>query len=289
MASKRDYYEVLGLSKTASETDIKSAYRKMALQYHPDRNKAKDAEEKFKEINEAYQVLSDKQKRQTYDQFGHAAFDPSIGGSPNGAGGNPFAGGFGGGYTWSSAGGGNPFGNVDFGDPFDIFEAFFGGSMGGRARAARVPNYSMRISFDEAARGATKEVEIEGKRQTIKIPAGVDDGTRIKFKNFSVTFDVATDPYFKRQGADLFVDHPVKLSTLLTGGVEGVKSLNGKIKLKVREGTQSGTTVRLRGEGLPRLQYSGNGDMYVRLVADLPARLNREQRKAVEALQKAGL
>src|SRR5260221_81720 len=131
MPTKRDFYEVLGLKKGATAAEIKSAYRKMALKFHPDRNKEKDAEEKFKEINEAYQVLSDNNKRQTYDQFGHAAFDPAAGG----AAGNPFAGGARTGpFTWSysntNAGAGNPFEGMDFSDPFEIFESFFGGAGG---------------------------------------------------------------------------------------------------------------------------------------------------------------
>ena len=164
MATKSDYYDILGISKNASGDEIKKAYRKAALEWHPDRHKddKEAAEKKFKEINEAYQVLSDPQKKSAYDQFGHAAFTPG-GGSP---GGNPFAGGFSGQsgpftYTYTS-GGGSPFGNVGgFGDPFDIFEAFFGGGnpFAGGARQAK-PRYSIEIDFMDAVNGISKEVNI---------------------------------------------------------------------------------------------------------------------------------
>ena len=163
MPTKRDYYEILGLHKSASQAEIKSAYRKMALKYHPDKNKAADAEEKFKEINEAYQVLSDKKKRDAYDQFGHSAFNAA-----GGVGGNPFAGGFRQGpftYTYTSSGQ-NPFGNMDFSDPFEIFEQFFGG---GFAQTARRPRYSLSISFMEAVKGVSKEVKIGNQEREIKV------------------------------------------------------------------------------------------------------------------------
>ena len=163
MATKRDYYDILGVTKSATDKELKSAYRKQALKWHPDKNpkKKEEAETKFKEINEAYQVLSDTKKRQTYDQFGHAAFDPSSG--MGGGGGNPFAGGFNQGpftYSYSSSSGADPFANADFGDPFDIFEQFFGG---GFARQQQRPRYSLTIEFMEAVTGVQKEVEINGK------------------------------------------------------------------------------------------------------------------------------
>lgn len=286
MATKRDYYEILGVTKTSTDAEIKSAYRKMALKWHPDKNadKKQEAEEKFKEINEAYQVLSDKKKRQTYDQFGHAAFDPS-----SGMGGNPFSGAHQSGpFTWSyssSAGGANPFENMDFNDPFDIFESFFGGGFGRQAR----PRYSLSIEFMEAIKGVTKEVSIDGKKQTIKIPAGANDGTRIRFETFDVTIDVKPHARFKRDGYDLFIDHTIPLSLALLGGTTEVEAVDKKLKLKVRNGTPSHTMVRLRGEGVPILQRTGKGDLYVRLIVDVPEKLTGEQKKAVEQLKKAGL
>ena len=164
MATKRDYYDILGVAKTASSDELKKAYRKLALEWHPDRNKAANAHDKFKEINEAYAVLSDKSKRETYDQFGHAAFSPGsgMGGNPwqsRGAG-SGFAGQ--GPFTYSySSSGGSPFGN-DFIDPFEIFEQFFGGGFGGggRSRARPHPAYEITIDFMDAVHGVTKEVMV---------------------------------------------------------------------------------------------------------------------------------
>lgn len=289
MSTKRDYYEILGVEKKATDKEIKSAYRKMALKWHPDKNadKKEEAEKKFKEINEAYQVLSDTKKRQAYDQFGHAAFDPASG--MGGMGGNPFAGGFNQGpftYTYSTSGGENPFGNADFGDPFEIFEQFFGG---GFARAQRRPRYSLKIEFMEAVNGVEKEVEIEGKKHTIKVPAGANDGTRIRFSDFDVTIDVGTHKRFKRDGYDVFVDHPIPFTLAALGGVTEVETLHDKLKLKVRPGTASHTLVRLRGEGIKYLRGSGKGDLYVRLVIEVPEKVNRQQRKLLEKLRDENL
>lgn len=287
MPTKKDYYEVLGVAKTASEDEIKSAYRKLALKYHPDRNKEPGAEARFKEINEAYQILSDKSKREKYDQFGHSAFDPS-----SGMGGNPYAGAYQQGpFTWTYSTSGNPFTDTDYIDPFEVFNSFFGGSgrsgFGGRAR---MPSYSLHLSFMEAVTGTQKTVEVEGRKQTIKIPAGVDDGTRIRFKDFYVTFDVGTDPYFKRQGADVYADVNLPVSALILGATIKVKTLTGEVKMKVREGTQSHTMLRLTGEGIPVLgSRNRKGDLYVRLIAKIPEKINRQQRQAVSALRDVGL
>lgn len=285
MSAKRDYYEVLGVSKTASAAEIKSAYRKLALKNHPDRNKEAGAEAKFKEINEAYQVLSDPKKKQTYDQFGHAAFDPSSG---MGGGQGPFGGfgGFGGqtgGFNWSSYSSGGQGAEFDFGDPFEIFEQFFGGGFGGRAK--RRPHYSLQIDFMEAVEGVTKDVEIEGKRQKIKVPAGANNGTRIRFTDFDVSIDVGTHSRFKRDGYDIFVDEKINFSTAALGGQIEVETLTGKIKLKVRPGTPSHSLVRLRDEGVKHLQSRGRGDLYVRLIIDVPSKLDREQKSILEDLK----
>lgn len=291
MATKRDYYEILGLKKDASKTDIKSAYRKAALKWHPDKNpdKKKEAEEKFKEINEAYQVLGDDQKRKTYDQFGHSAFDPA-----GGMGGNPFAGGFRQGgpftYTYTTSGGANPFENMDFGDPFDIFEQFFGGGMGGGfSRAQARPRYSLSIEFLEAIKGVTKDVEIEGKKHKIKVPAGANDGTRIRFNEFDISINVRTHSRYKREGYDLFVEELIPVSLALLGGTIEVETIDQNLKLKIRPGTQSHTMVRLRGEGVTHIQGRGKGDLYVRFIVDMPEKLDRQQKRAVEKLSEVGL
>lgn len=289
MATQRDFYEVLGVKKTATDAEIKTAYRKMALKWHPDRNadKKEEAEKTFKEINEAYQILSNKQKRAQYDQFGHAAFDPA-----SGMGGNPFGGGFrqGGPFTYTytnTAQGGNP--NVDFGDPFEIFEQFFGGGFGGFSQEARRPRYSLMIEFMESFKGVTKKVQIEGSEHTIKVPAGATDGTRIRFEKFDVTINVKADKRFQREGSDLYVDQPVPFSMLALGGTCELQTVDKTLKLKVRAGTASHTLVRLRDEGMPRLQSSGRGDLYVRLVVAVPQKLSKEQKQALEALQQTKL
>ena len=201
-------------------------------------------------------------------------------------GGNPFAGGFQNGpFTWSyqTSGGQNPFEGMDFNDPFEIFESFFGGGFAGNAR--RRPRYSLTISFDEAVHGAEKEVEIEGKKRKIKIPAGADDGTRLRFDDFELSFSVRPDDYFKREGNDLYVDHPISFATAALGGEVKVRTLDGELKLKVRSGTQSHTLIRLRNEGVKRVQGNGRGDLYVRLVIRVPEKLSREEKKIVEQLQ----
>jgi molecular chaperone DnaJ len=295
MANKRDYYDILGIQKSANASDIKSAYRKLALKWHPDKNQdnKQEAETKFKEINEAYQVLSDEKKRQAYDQFGHSAFDPrggmgGAGGFGGFAGGNPFAGGFQQGpFTWSYSTGGNGaqgFNPEDFGDPFDIFEQFFGGGAG-FARAARRPRYSLTIDFIEAVKGVSKEVEINGKKHTIKVPAGANDGTRIRFKDFDVSIDVKPHSVFKRDGYDLFVDQAISFATAALGGSIEVATIESKLKLKVRAGTQSHTLIRLRGEGVTHVQGRGKGDLYVRLIVKVPEKLNSDQKKILEQLR----
>jgi len=294
MATKRDYYDVLGVSKDASIQEIKKAYRRLALQYHPDRNKSSGANEKFKEINEAYEVLSNAKKRQAYDQFGHAAFDPSAGGAPGGFPGGPFASGYSRTYqrgpctyTYTTSGGqpGAKFNFGGFSDPFEIFEQFFGGASP-FARASRIPRYGLTLSFMEAAKGCEKEVVVGGERKKIKIPAGVDDGSRIRFTNFYVTIDVLPDKVFQRDGVDVFVNQSLSLTTAILGGMVVVPTIDGEVKLKIRAGTQPGTMVRLRGRGIPRLRGLGRGDQYVRLQVKIPTRLSRKQKELIKEFEK---
>ena len=230
--AKRDYYEILGVSKNASEAEIKSAYRKLARQHHPDINKSAGAGEKFKELSEAYQILSDPQKKSSYDQFGHDAF--SAKGGP--------ASGWGGGgqqYSWSSSGGfsakGGPASGWDFGgfeDPFELFEQIFGmGGFGGRARSR--PTYTMDIKFDEAVNGVAKQIQIEGRKMTIKVPAGVDNGTRMRFNELDIVFHVNRHPEFIREGADIFSEIKVSIPQLVLGDVFEVATVHGKVKVKV--------------------------------------------------------
>jgi DnaJ-class molecular chaperone len=284
MPSKRDYYEILGVKKGASDSEIKSAYRKMALQWHPDKHKddKATAEAKFKEINEAYQVLSDAKKKQAYDQFGHSAFEGAAG-----MGGNPFTGGFRSGpftYSYSSSSG-NPFSGFgddsNFGDPFDIFEQFFGGGFGGFQRQ-RKPRYSIRVDFMEAVKGTEKTVVIQGKEKKIKIPAGAAEGTRIQYDDFEVTVDVRPDPRFSREGNDLFIDEQVSFVTAILGGEIEVPTIDDPIKIKVKPGTQPNTLVRLRGMGAPHIRGRGRGDLYIRLKIQIPEKISSHQKQLLQ-------
>ncbi|MDO8340773.1 MAG: DnaJ C-terminal domain-containing protein [Candidatus Woesebacteria bacterium] len=291
MTTKNDFYDILGLSKSASSAEIKAAYRKKALEWHPDRHQGTDKEEaerKFKEINEAYQVLSDSSKKSAYDQYGHDAFAPGG----RGAAGNPFAG-FGGqngqtSYTWSSGGGQNPFGNMDFGDPFDIFESFFGGGSPFRQQR-QVPRYSVKIDFLEAVKGVTKEFSIEGKKRKIKIPAGVDEGTRINFGDFMLSINVTPHEFFERDGDDIYINVTIPYSMAVMGGTIEVPTIDTKVKLKVRNGTQSGTMIRLRGKGAPNPNHRAFGDQYVKINILVPEKLTREQKSLIEEMKEESL
>lgn len=294
MTTKNDYYDILGVTKGASDADIKSAYRKKALEWHPDRHQGTDKEEaerKFKEINEAYQVLSDSNKKSAYDNYGHDAFSP--GGAGRG-GGNPFTGGFGGQsgpftYTWSSGNGQNPFGNADFGDPFDIFESFFGGGSPFR-QTRQVPRYSLKLDFMEAVNGVSKEVSINGKKRKIKIPAGVDEGSRINFGDFMLSVNVTPHEMFDRDGDDIYVKMAIPFSLAVLGGTIEAPTIDGKeVKLKVRAGTPSGSMIRLRGKGAPNPHHRTRGDQYVRLNVITPEKLTRTQQKIVKEMKQEGL
>lgn len=289
-----DYYQILGVSKNASEAELKAAYRKQALEWHPDRNKSAEATEKFKEINKAYEVLSDPQKRQAYDQFGSAAFEQ---GGPAGPGG-PF-GGFGGQtyqqgpftYTYRTYGGGeNPFEGMDFGgfsDPFEIFEQFFGGGFSpGRARQRRQV-YSLAISFMEAAKGTEKRVDIGGKTMTIKVPAGVDDGSRVRFGDFDVVISVEKDKTFQRDGLNLYVESDVDFAAAALGTTIIVPTLDEPVSLKVPAGTQPDTVIRLRGHGIREPHGSRVGDEYVRIRVLVPTKLSGKQKEILEELQES--
>jgi len=284
MSTKRDYYDVLEVSKDSSAPDIKKAYRKLALKWHPDRNKTEEAAEKFKEINEAYEILSNPQKKQTYDQYGHSPFGPGVGGDAGGPFGGsrtykqgPFT------YSYASSGGqeGSDFGG--FSDPFEIFEQFFGGGSPFR-QGPQMSRYGLTLSFMDAARGCEKEFVIKGKKRKIRIPAGVDDGSRIKFPDFYITIDVKSDKVFQRDGADIFVDQEIPLKMAILGGTMEVPTIEDNIKIRVRPGTQSGTMLRLANRGINKLHGFGKGDQYVRLLIKIPQKLTRAQKEALEGL-----
>ena len=361
---KRDYYEVLGVSKTATDEEIKKAYRKLALKYHPDYNPGdKTAEEKFKEINEAHEVLSDPEKRKRYDQFGFAGVDPNYAASQGGGAG----GGFGG------------FGGVDLGDIFgDIFGGGFGGFGGGSARAN--PNAPRKgqdirvritLSFDEAVHGCKKNITITrqqtctecngtgaapgtspevcpdcngrgytiqqqrtpfgvmqsqqpctrcgGKGKLIKtpckvchgsgrvatkktlevnIPMGIDDDQSFALRGMGdaganggpagdviVMVTVRPDELFQRDGYDVWVTIPITFSQAVLGDNITVPTIDGKVEYTLPEGTQSGTTFRLRGKGIQYLNGRGRGDMYVKCDVEIPKKLNKTQREALKKFE----
>ena len=352
---KRDYYEVLGVSRGASEDEIKKAYKKMARKYHPDLNPGdKTAEEKFKEVNEAYEVLSDADKKARYDQYGHAGVDPNFG-----------AGGFGGGFD----------GSFDFGDLGDIFGSFFGGGFGGGRRTN--PNapqrgesirMSIAISFEEAAFGCEKAVTVERyetcdtchgngcapgtspevcpdchgtgtdqvrrqtpmgvfatsspcpkcggkgriihqpckdcrgsgmvrKKKTIQasIPAGIDNGQTISIRgqgnagknggpagDLLITITVRPHELFRREGTSVLCEAPITFTQAVLGAELEIPTIDGKVKYTLPEGTQSGTTFRLKGKGIPSINGRGRGDQYVTVYIETPKNLNKEQKEALK-------
>lgn len=299
----KDFYSVLGVKKDATKADIKSAYRKLALKWHPDKNKEEDADKKFKEINNAYEVLSDEEKRKAYDQFGHDAYQKygkragAAGPGAGGAGFDPF-GGFGGQggaqqtgpftWTYTSGGGagGNPFGDFDFGgsDPFDIFEQFFGGGFG---RAQRRPSYETTITFDQAFDGIEKEVTIEGKPKKVKIPAGINDGTTIRFNEFDLVVSVKPSKTFKREGQDVYVKVEVPFTQAILGSSIDVPTLEGKkVKIKVKPGTEHGSMLRLQGKGMPHPQKLKRGDQYIVFDVTFPKKLSKKQKDLIKQLDK---
>jgi DnaJ-class molecular chaperone len=281
MATKTDYYDILGVSKGASADEIKKAYRKQALEWHPDRHKddKEAAEKRFKEINEAYQVLSSSQKRTAYDQYGETGPQGFPGG------GNPFAGGP---FTYTyTTGGQNPFGAAGFGDPFDIFESFFGGGNPfGQGARQQVPRYSIGLTFMEAVKGVEKEIEIEsGKRRKIKIPAGIYEGATIDFGDFRLSVNITPDKVFERQDDDIYVNVAIPFSMAVLGGEIDVPSIGNQIKIRIRSGTQSSTMMRLREQGVPHLHGHGRGDEYVRINVLIPEKLNHEQKNIIEEMK----
>lgn len=349
--AKRDYYEILSVTRTATEQEIKSSYRKLAMQYHPDRNPGNsEAEEKFKECTEAYSVLMDADKRARYDQYGHAAMN----------GGSGFS-------------GFDPSNMADFSDIFgDIFSDFFGVNVGGGGRRARAQRggdarADLTLTFEEAAFGKKTEVKVRryetceqckgsgaaaGKGPTtcttcagrgqvryqqsmfsiartcptcqgqgrvisdpctkckgesrvmrertidMSVPAGVEDGTRIRYQeqgdagvnggpagDLYVVLQVKPHPFFEREGKDLHCSVPISFTQAAVGAEIMIPTLDGgEHKLKVPEGTQSGTTFRVKGKGVPALQASGKGDMYVQMRIQTPLKLTKRQRELLAEL-----
>ncbi len=274
----RDYYETLGVAKGASQTEIKKAYRKLALKWHPDKNKSSEAEEKFKEINEAYEVISDSKKRQTYDQFGHAAFESGASQGSSA-------------YTYSTFGSpfsarGGPTSGWEFSNPFEIFEQFFGAASPFRGR--RIPTYQIKIDFMDAINGFEKEVEIDGRKRKVKIPAGIADGQRVGFNDFYLLVNIGEDPVFQREGDDIYIKKEIPFSLAVLGGTLEIPTIRDKVKIRIRPGTQSGVVIRLRGKGVRSPNSRFNGDQYVRINVKVPTKLKRGQKSLLKKLSEFG-
>lgn len=299
--SKRDYYEVLGVSKNASDDEIKKAYRKLAVKYHPDKNPGdKEAEEKFKEISEAHEVLSDKQKRARYDQFGHAG----VGGA--GAAGGPFGGAYAGGDPFEGGNfnfNGQSF-NFDFGGGGldDILGAMFGFG-GGQRRPRRGTDYrtSITITFEEAIFGATKKVSVNGESIKLKIPKGIDDGMSIRLAgkggaapeggskgDLYVQVRVKPHKHLTREGAIILSEQTISMVDAALGTEIEVETVDGEITMKVPAGTQSGTPFKLSGHGVPLMRSDGDrGPHIVTVIVETPKNLTKKQKELLKEFQKA--
>jgi molecular chaperone DnaJ len=298
--NKRDFYEILGVARSASDGDIKKAYRKLAMKYHPDRNKGqKDAESRFKEAKEAYEVLSDKDKRAAYDRFGHAGVDPSMAAAAGaGAGGFDFNEMFRQSRAGQAPGGG--FEGFRFeGDPEELFEGLFGGVQGGRrtprARKGADLTYRMNISLDQAARGLETKITVpgdDGESQTLeaKIPAGIRNGQKIRLAgrghpghqggpagDVLVEIHIEPHPRFERQGDDLVTRTTISQPMAALGGETVVGTLDGHVTMTIPPGTQPGRRFRLRGKGIKGMKSGEFGDLYVQVQVETPTHLTAEQ------------
>ena len=313
-----DYYKVLGVDKSASQDDIKKAFRKLARKYHPDLNpNDPTAKEKFQAINEANEVLSDPEKRKKYDEYGehwkHAdEFEAQKRAQQAGGGFGGF-GGFGNGQGFHTDGNGTywyssdgqEFTGHDAGGFSDFFEDLFGHRAGGRAGGSRGgfrgQDYQseLHLSLRDAAQTHKEVLNINGKQVRITIPAGVADGQVIKLKGYGaegvnggpagdlyITFVIADDPVFKRLGNDLYEEVTIDLYTALLGGEQIVNTLDGQVKLKVKPGTQPGSKVRLKGKGFPVYKQEGQaGDLIVTYRIHLPENLNERQRDLLQQMK----
>ena len=293
----KDYYKILGVERNASEDDIRKAYRKLAMQYHPDRNpNDKQAEERFKEINEAYQVLNDPKKRAHYDKFGNEYANWQGRGAP-------------GDFNWDQYGGFPGGVRVEYGDIDDLFggdaggfsdffRTLFGrgaeaGGTGTRTRTRQQPQgyqQELEITLDEAYQGTTRVLQTDGKQKQVRIPAGVRTGSKVRVTgagpnglDLYLIVSVKDDPRFERRGNDLHTTATVNVFTAILGGEADVETLSGKIKLNIPAGTQPEQVFRLAGRGMPSLKDKDEkGDLYVRLKVQIPKYLSEKQRELLE-------
>jgi curved DNA-binding protein len=318
----KDYYKILGVERKAGVDEIKKAYRKLALKHHPDRNPGdKKAEESFKEINEAYQVLSDPQKRSRYDQLGESYTHwQQRGGAP-------------GGFNWEdwvaqSQGSGNvrvdvgnfddlfggPMGQGGLGDFSEFFRRIFGGMGGAAEQAGRAgtrgrtvnryqpASYQQEVEINllEAYNGTSRRLEMDGRRLEVKIPAGARTGTKIRVANavsapdgqkydLYLVLKVTDDPNFERKGNDLYTETTIDLYRAVLGGEAPVRTLTGNVVLTIPAGTQPGQTIRLAGKGMPHIKNTDQrGDLYVKIKVRIPRNLTAEQRDLFKKLEQIG-
>ncbi len=306
----RDYYKLLGVGRKASDEEIRRAYRKLALKYHPDKNPGnKQAEDKFKEINEAYQVLSDPEKRARYDQLGESYQQWQQRGGAGGFNWDPWV---------SQAGGRNvrvDVGNLDDlfggGDFSEFFRRIFGGAANsgsstssrrgrGTVRESSKPyEQPITISLQEAFQGTTRLLEVNGRRLEVKIPRGANTGTKVRVSDavtspngqkndLYLVIQVAKDPQFERKGDDLVSELKVDLYTVVLGGEIQVPTLSGNVFLKIPEGTQPGKTFRLAGRGMPNVKKPDQcGDLFVRVQVRIPDKLSTRQRELFRELSRS--
>ena len=290
----RDYYDILGVKKTATEDEIKKAYRSLAKKFHPDKNKGnKDAENKFKEISEAYAVLSDKDKRSQYDRLGREAFSGFGGG---GGGANPFAGfdfsqfteQFGGGTRGRRAGGGARRSSGGF---TDIFSDLFGGGGGDAGFEAPEPELEaeLTIDFRDAVLGATMDLTVGNDRIKVKIPEGVAEGQRIRVQRrgqpaIQILVHVRPHPFFERRGDDISIELPITVAEAIRGGEVEVPTISGIVRARIPPGTQGGQTFRIKGKGVKKKgKDAGHGDHYYKVQVAVPRTASDEAIDAIES------
>ena len=278
--SKRDYYEVLGIPRTASQQEIKKAFRKLAMKYHPDKNKDAGSEEKFKEINAAYEVLSDEKKRSQYDQFGHSAFDGSGGFGQGGFG--------------------------DFGDINDIFNSFFGGQRRDPNRPRQGEDYQMRtnITFDESVFGKTIEQSIDKYengtarkvKTEIKIPAGISDGQQIVLRGYGgpginggpngdlyIFVYIKPHPTYQRSNNDILIDVPVSIFDIISEREIDIKTPHGIESIKLMNDIQNGEVINIRGKGFPFIRGGYIGNLLIRINIKIPKMNKKERDKIIKS------
>ncbi|MBS0031277.1 DnaJ C-terminal domain-containing protein [Chitinophaga sp. 22321] len=302
----KDYYKVLGVEKTATAEQIKKAYRKLAVKYHPDKNPGdKVAEDKFKEINEAYEVLSDAEKRKKYDQFGeNYKHYEQHGGRPEDFDWSQFGGGRGRGRTYSYGGGSaeDMFGGEGFSD---FFEQLFGSRFSGSGRRQQQApgkgqdvQASMQVSLEDAYAGATRQVEVNGSKLNIKLKPGLYEGQVIRLKgkgnpgrrggengDMLITIQLAPHPQYELKGLDIYMELALPLYTAVLGGKVNIVTPGATLNMNIPAGTDSGKAFRLKGKGMPAYNNSGTaGDLYIKAMIHIPKDLSEKEKELFQQL-----